>query len=220
MQKPLDRIRGRVKELAPAQRTSQYLSWISGTLAIAGLIALIQASWELTLSGNYRAGSSVANIVLVIITGFYVALTYLLVKENRAYREQQEEFREDDRERKKDRLRKALLAELRSMDELENYPPENLTPTTLPMFSNLPTTVYDSNTDLVGLLTSEEIDAIVRFYSGVQVTSQEIEASMNLGLEIEFPQTLNFTPLHQQIKLLKKERSEAIMALENNINNP
>jgi hypothetical protein len=84
------------------------------------------------------------------------------------------------RESKRTKLRRALLGELESMYEMAKldaamYASE-MSPTTPPPANRLTTAVYDSNTDGVGLLTEEEIEAITEFYSTAHFVESTIEA--------------------------------------------
>jgi hypothetical protein len=62
----------------------------------------------------------------------------------------------------KSNLREAFLSEMEGTEFLENWP---TTSGSVPFYKFLSVSVYESNTDKFGLLSEQEVSAIVRYYS-------------------------------------------------------
>lgn len=136
---------------------------------------------------------------LFIPAMFAVFGSYLL------YRRKQEDKREA--------LRYSLLGELVFMEALEAWPRERDDPRLVPMQNLVPTQVYETNVDQLGLLTTREIANIARFYSTAQVVNDSIqrahhEREMNPNADIDF------SSLQSDIAALKEQRQSALDALD------
>lgn len=119
---------------------------------------------------------------------------------------------------RREALRWALLSELVFMETLEAWPKEREDPRVIPIQDLVPTTVYKSNTDKLGLLSTEEIASVVRFYSTAELVNQGIRGAHRERELSEKGTEINAASLHQDIVSLKEQRERAREVLNESIN--
>lgn len=163
-------------------------SWIrAGLLLVVGILAV--AAVISAGIGRFRIASQLATVVsafvtilLVLITAQYAEQTRNLVEESRQTREQNQEFREARHERELRSLRIALREEIGKV-QYYNQLAEDYESTRSMLDIDAPDTVYKSNAGDIGLLTEEEVDAVVEYYTRLQ----QIQATMELQRTVDVP---------------------------------
>ncbi|SDL08392.1 hypothetical protein [Natronorubrum texcoconense] len=117
--------------------------------------------------------SSIATVVLVYVTFRYVRHTDQLVEETQQARLEEQQRQQEQRKRELTALRRGLLHEIQAGDDLEFFD-ENGVGNGNAVRRPAPTTIYEQNTDRIGLLTRQEIDAIVNYYTLLQKFEDEL----------------------------------------------
>ncbi|MGN8218122.1 hypothetical protein ACTG0T_07205 [Halococcus morrhuae DSM 1307] len=90
------------------------------------------------------------------------------------------------RRRRKDRVRRSLLTEMKNMERLETMnedKPDAITVENmghLPSYSHFPTDAYESLISEIQLLTKEETEAVVDFYASLKDLIDVIDKTKNL----------------------------------------
>ncbi|WP_415381478.1 hypothetical protein [Halosimplex sp. TS25] len=101
-------------------------------------------------------------------------MTQLLVQENKETRKQAQREREKDREREVMALRKSLREEIRKIEGIDELA-ESYGAGTSAFGLPVSTKVYETNAGKLGLLSDEEIDAIVEYYARVETIQDLME---------------------------------------------
>lgn len=121
-------------------------------------------------NGQFQLGSQIgsiasafATILLVSLTAQYASQTQQLVDENEKMRIQTQNQRREEQRRKVDALRRALHEEIGKVSRIREWA-ENNSDQRLDS-TPFPTDIYKHNTDKIGLLTPEEVDHIVAYYT-------------------------------------------------------
>lgn len=130
------------------------------------------------------------------------------------------------RRQQKTKLRRALISELKEQDldqvikavnsSESAVPPDDngespeLDPSELPPAGTLPTQIYTSNAGNLGILSQDEVDDIVSYYSGL-LTQKAIINSIRSDEE---PMTADQKELRDKISDLEDKRSSLIDTLE------
>jgi len=109
-------------------------------------------------------------------------------------------------------LRRSLVAELGSMDELATQKASNYA-TQIPAHSTISAEVYKSNSSEISLLTPKEAETVIRFYSGAIKLEQTLDTTRELVVESEYPQMHNLSSLNESIDVLRKEWKKCVLAL-------
>ncbi|WP_424015499.1 hypothetical protein ACOZ35_05855 [Halorubrum xinjiangense] len=107
-----------------------------------------------------------------------------MVEETKADREMRKEEREKEYEREVQSLRRGLKEEIGKVryyeDLAENYQVgvsvEGIT---------APSTIYESNADMIGLLSDEEVDLIVEYYTRLEQVENSLETQRELDTTAE-----------------------------------
>lgn len=131
------------------------------------------------------------------------------------------------RRKQKTKLRRALISELKEQDldqvikavnsSESAVPPDDngespeLDPSELPPAGTLPTQIYTSNAGNLGILSQDEVDDIVSYYSGL-LTQKAIINSIRSDEE---PMTADQKELRDKISDLEDKRSSLVDTLEN-----
>lgn len=213
-------------------------------LSIVAILSAITGKFE--PAGQISSiASALATILLVALTAQYAALTRELVKENQEAREQRKEERQREREREIRKLRRSLYQEIGKIGNIEDWSQEYEVGNSLLGFP-APQTVYKTNAGDIGLLTEEEIDYIVEYYSRLDMVQDllrvqkqvdtvvgmdfltEMTARME-GLVNRFLHKISFGYLgsihsqkrkqiiQNQLKQLAKAQDSALSAIEDNL---
>lgn len=155
-------------------------------LLTALILGTLGGAWVALEAGDLDALGQISNflsalvsIALVLVTMSYVYMTASLVDETREAREQNERLEEERREREKTALRRALLTEMEEMHAFREMEPDILPIPPIPDI--FPTTVYEANSDSVGLLTDEEAEAVIRFYTNLMWFKGELRVYLAKG---------------------------------------
>lgn len=173
---------------------TQREKWLFGGLFILFLASLIAASiigvgnmmaGNVALASTYASfASGIATVLLVVLTGWYAVETRKMVHKTEQARKDEKEFREETRKRDLNKLRRALIEEIGSIDDLdalaEDYSIghsfyEQITPSK----------VYETNANEIGALTTEEIEAVVRYYTIGEIVEDYLTLQRNLDSHIE-----------------------------------
>lgn len=135
-------------------------------LAVAnGISALIAG--EVTQASDYASfASGLATMVLVGVTGWYTFVTRQLVSESRKERIQNQQYKKEQFNRKKEALRRAFKHEIKSIGNYEEFLEADEGKVS-PLREVAPTAVYKANADELGLLSNEEVAAITEYYRAV-----------------------------------------------------
>lgn len=123
-----------------------------------------------------------------------------------------ERSRRKERERQITNMRRSLLAELHSMEELATQDSANKS-TMLPMHRFVSAEVYRANSSQISLLTEKETEAIVRFYSGAIKFEQTLEVTRGQITEETQGPLQDFSGLHHTQDILREEWKECVLAL-------
>ncbi|WP_306056948.1 hypothetical protein [Natronococcus wangiae] len=188
---------------------SSYISEITGVLVIlllAPLGVVLFSGAENLYYGDAEAASDyasfasgIATIILVIITGFYSVQTKKQAnsaeraREQRDYREKIEQFR------RKQSLRKALKEEIDRTVTIGGGESAELV---AGMRKPVPRSMYDENAHQIGLLSDEEVGAIVEYYN-VASTIEEM-AHIHRSSDDE-----HLTAISRLLELLEEKQTEA-----------
>lgn len=181
-------------------------SFVLGTFA--GAWRAIQTG-DLEALGNISTFlSALLSMALVLVTLAYVYTTHLLVNETREARNQNERLEREQREREKNALRRALIAEMEEMHAFKALSPDILPePAVADIF---PTTVYEANSDSIGLLTEKEVDAVIRFYSSLMWFKSEMKIFEAAG---DDPTEL----AKRNLENIQEFRDRAVQSLKNRL---
>lgn len=109
-------------------------------------------------------------------------------------------------------LRYSLLSELVFMEMLESWPEERANPRLIPLQNLVPTQAYEANASQLGLLTTNEIANVVRFYSTAQLVNNAVERAHRMN-ESNPGVDLDLSSLQEDIAAVKEQRQNAIDAL-------
>jgi len=134
------------------------------------------------------AASAFITILLVLITARYVEQTRELVEETRRQRKQEEAAREEANKREVRSLRIALRQEIAGIEGYRELA-QSYETTRSVLDLDVPTTIYESNADDIGLLSEPEISAIVEYYAQVD----QVQSLLELQRTADVP--INMDPL-------------------------
>jgi hypothetical protein len=152
-------------------------------IALAALMTRVLQGDPETASLWASVVSGMATLGLVFVTLFYVFYTRKLVNVMQESQHEEKEFREKRRRQELDKLRKALLQEIQSIEGLNElsrkYQPGHSGFTQL-----VPSTVYESNSSNIGLLTEKEIEAVVEFYTVAEIVNDHLAVQRDMDTEI------------------------------------
>lgn len=109
-------------------------------------------------------------------------------------------------------LRRSLLSELVSMEELATLDSANKA-TKIPMNNLISSEVYRSNSSKISLLTTEETDAVIRFYSNAIRFEKTVDSTIDAASEIEPSMAHDMTPIHNSRDILREEWKDCVLAL-------
>ncbi|SFT09547.1 hypothetical protein [Halostagnicola kamekurae] len=113
--------------------------------------------------------SAFATIVLVAVTGWYVSLTSNLVSQTEKQRQQERELEISRHETRKQNLRQAFLIELNEISstlrEIAKSGEDNQVTPNKYLDVLMPTIVYESNADQIGILTADEATSLTNIYT-------------------------------------------------------
>jgi uncharacterized membrane protein len=161
---------------------SSHLRWalfsLSAMLALVAVISLVRGFFD---KGGQLAGvaAAFATLLLVSLTAQYAEQTQQLVEENRKTRIESIEQRRKRRTRELKALRRALKEEIQKVqfdDLAEDYA---ISMSINPVFAS--STVYEENAAKIGLLTDEEVDYIVEYYTRLDL----VEGLMNVQRQLD-----------------------------------
>jgi polyhydroxyalkanoate synthesis regulator phasin len=127
-----------------------------------------------------------------------------------------ERSRLNEQEERIENLRRSLIAELGSMEELATEKASNYR-TQIPVHSTISAEVYKSNSSDISLLEPKEAEAIIRFYSGAIRLEQTLDTTRDLLTESENPQQNDLTALNESIDILRQEWKDAVLVLLSNL---
>ncbi|NUC72517.1 hypothetical protein HTZ84_09385 [Haloterrigena sp. SYSU A558-1] len=196
-------------------RTSVFTG-ILVTLLVFPLLAVLYFGIEDLYRGKVNSASDyasfasgLATVILVVITGFYAVQTKKQANSAERAREQRNYQQKMDRFRKKQSLRKAIKEEIDRTANIDGDGSEDLI---AGMRHPVPRNIYNENTDSIGLLSDEEVEAIVEYYN-VASTIEEI-SHMHRNTDEDYTPALS-----NLLLLLKEKQDEASSILEDQIEN-
>lgn len=181
----------------------------------------IYAAYLLT-QGNVNSAStytnissSLATILLAALTGVYVVS---IKDENRKNREHREDFYKEKRNNEKHKIRIALKSEIKNMDSIRTWKKRD-TEGSLPTTNFVSTTVYDSNSDKIGLLTAAETQAIVELYSFIHIVEGIINNYQQAYFSGEKDQIGDeeVSEINNKMDELENTRKNALRQINNNL---
>lgn len=196
--------------------------WFFGGVFVLVVTALLGASLMAAFQlgvGNISTASAyasvaggLATVTLVSLTGWYALETRRLVKESEKAREEERKRRDEEHEREKDKLRRSLLNEIQAMENLDELARE-YTPNHSLYRQLVPSDVYQSNTRDIGLLTPEEIEAVVEYYTMAEIVNDYLrvqrDRDTSQGRSI-FEETYRALSLHRLFfRKQRKNRTKA-----------
>lgn len=168
------------------------ISWsILLSIYLLVLIVSLGKLAQYTFSNNPQIAGSYASVIsglstigLVIITFWYAIQTRRMASEMERSRNEEEKHREKQRELELEKLRRALLREIEAVEGVstlaKNYNPNYSLYTRI-----FPSTIYDNNSKDIGLLNSTEIEAVVEYYTLVDLVNDHLAAQRKLDTKIE-----------------------------------
>lgn len=135
-------------------------------------------------AGQIAAMASVfATILLVSLTSQYAAQTRELVEESKQAREQEQQSREHDRQREVDTLRRGLLNEISSIENIDQFSDQYEVSHSIYEFG-APTTIYEQNADKIGLLTENEIEHVIEYYGRLNKIKKLIDVQRKVDTTV------------------------------------
>jgi len=207
---------------------------IGGLFEIAGQIASICAAF--------------ATVLLASLTAQYADQTEKLVSETEKDRQSRLKAKEKENEREVQALRRALYEEIYKIQYFESLT-ENYSVGNSVLGIATPNKIYESNTSKIGLLSDEEIDSIVEYYTRLERASETIEYQKRVdttidkgALETYFHQSIRFQRwlvrmvtlgkygtkpserrnemVREQMEKLAEAQKRAIESLESHLDDP
>lgn len=182
--------------------------WSVG-VGVFGLLGALLASLSLGVyafaMGNLDRASSyttftsgLATVLLVGLTGWYAVQTRRMVTETRQSREQEQEEYERRRRREITSLRRALYEEIRAIRGLDEFADEYEPSKSVAGFQ-VPTAVYRANAQKLGLLSEEEADLVVEYYSRVEFVQERMRLQRELDTTVDMDAV---TEIHERMQAL------------------
>lgn len=178
---------------------SSSLRWLFLSLTLVISIVAIAASvtGQFTSAGQLASvASAFATILLVTLTAQYAKQTQQLVDESRKTREYQLKEQKFERDRELDSLRRALYAEINEVKNIDEFA-ESYDVSKSPIGLPVPSTIYETNAAKVGLLTDNEVECVVEYYSRVEAIQEymelqeRIDTSLDMDAMTEFFKRMN-----------------------------
>ena len=148
-------------------------NWIRGGLIVLltsmsfGLIVAVIFGLFVQAGQIGTVISAIATILLVSLTGEYAEMTSALVRETKESREQDSKQVEQEQKRELKSLRRALYQEIGKVNYFEDLA-KTYDASRAANGIAAPRSVYESNTDKIGLLTDDEIDYIIEYYTRLE----------------------------------------------------
>jgi len=143
------------------------------------------------MNGLFQTGSQLAalasafaTILLVSLTAQYAMLTQQLVEESEKSRIQRKKELENDREREVRMLRRSLHEEIGKIENLEEYAKEYQVGKSVAKLS-APTTIYQTNSGEIGLLSDDEINYIVEYYTQLEHVNEMLRLQRKMDTTFE-----------------------------------
>ncbi|MFD1569541.1 hypothetical protein [Halorubrum laminariae] len=127
----------------------------------------------------------------------------------------QEKSRKNKQEEKIKQLRQSLLTELASFDELLNERSSNYR-TQIPAHEIITSEVYRSNSSQISLLTAEESESVIRFYSGAIMVNKTLQTARDLITQSQNPDAHDHTTLNKSIDQLREDWKDCVLKLIHN----
>lgn len=180
---------------------SGYFRWTFMLLTLGlSAVAIFAASTGLFESAGQIAGvaSALATILLVSLTAQYASLTQELVEETRRSRKKELEERELERQREVSSLRNALYKEIEKVEYFEDLAENYEVHRSIDRFP-APSIIYETNGGKIGLLTEDEIDFIIEYYTRLN----RVEELMELQAKLDTTIGMNpFTELYRRTEAM------------------
>lgn len=152
---------------------------MAGIAILAAILGLFGISSQLS-----SLAAALATILLVSLTAQYAEQTQKLVEENKKDRELRRNERQEDRNRELDSLRRALREEIGKVQYFDDLR-EDYRPSQSVVGIASPSTIYESNASKIGLLTDDEIDNIVEYYTRLERVSKFMDAQRKVDTSFE-----------------------------------
>ncbi|MFC5279164.1 hypothetical protein ACFPM1_10420 [Halorubrum rubrum] len=128
----------------------------------------------------------------------------------------QEKIRANKKEEKIRQLRQSLIAELSCLDELANEKSSNYR-TQVPGNEIITAEVYKSNSSQISLLTPEEAEAVIRFYTGAILVNQSIQTARDLISQSDNPQLHDYSSINQSLDRIRQDWKSCVLELMSNM---
>ena len=197
---------------------SRYTGTVIAGIGVVGLVVVLAVGFVALFNNNPRAdayagfATGLATLVLVGVTIFYVNTSSELVDQAKKDRED----RQDRRNKRQEALRKALKNEIESSVDLEEI--EEQTPLIKSITEEWgPTEIYEQNVANLHLLSSDEIEHIVRYYSQLQKTEQYAGRLRHMQSLGEHPNEIT-TSDEKVVRKLREYQNRALDSIKRNIN--
>jgi gas vesicle protein len=123
-----------------------------------------------------------------------------------------ERSRKNQKEERIENLRRSIVAERSSMDELANQKSSNYS-TQIPTHRAVSAEVYPSNSSEISLLSPSEAEAVISFYSGALMLEQTLDTTRELVSKSEHPQMHDMNPLNESIDIIRNEWKTSVLTL-------
>ncbi|WP_147270934.1 hypothetical protein [Haloplanus salinus] len=111
------------------------------------------------------------------------------------------------RHKQRNNLRRSLRAELKSMDNIDDYDFSKVDGKRGASNLLLQTTVYENNADTIGLLSEHEVEKVLAFYSHAIYTQNQLE-------NVARSHDMDESDIKNDIDLLKSNWSDAYDAID------
>lgn len=124
-------------------------------------------------------------------------------------------FRHKEKTERAQQLRRSLFYELAEMQELAAYS-EDRRPSQVSLALTT-TTVFENNAAEIGMLSSEEVEALVRFYTSAQIVSDQLGTTIEVATNSEVPGVHDYSPIKENILSLQTQWVNAISVLSDKL---
>lgn len=130
--------------------------------------------------------------------------------------------------RRKKNVRLSLIAELEAIERLELWEKITEENPPIPEYEFIPVTVFKANANTIGLLSAEEVQVIVSFYSSVSVFTEHAISDIRVNIPKYLEDATQSgirniyrsdkkRALQDEFEELKEKRKTAIRKLEDNL---
>ena len=176
-----------LRELPERTLQSYAFRW---TVLLLTVMLVGLAIYTASLGGFETAGQlasitvALATILLVSLTSQYAEQTKELVSESKQDRKQRKQTREREKQTELDSLRRALYEEINKVEYFDELAEEYSVGHSV-LGVHTPTTIYESNAPQIGLLTEEEVDPVVEYYTRLERLPDLLEMQRKMDTTVD-----------------------------------